>query len=81
MHITSQREHILAAATRAASFTNRKNTIPILSYALLTVTDHVTFTATDMERQIVDIFEAEIHDAGSVVLPILPILDIIKKLP
>lgn len=81
MHITTQREHILAAATRAASFTNRKNTIPILSYALLTVTDNATFTATDLERQIVDIFEAEIHEPGSVVLPILPILDIVKKLP
>lgn len=81
MHLTATREHLLGAATRAASFTNRKNTMPILSYALLTVTDTATFTATDLERQIVDVFEADIHDAGSVVLPIIPILDIVKKLP
>lgn len=81
MHLTATREHLLGAATRAASFTNRKNTIPILSYALLTVTDTATFTATDMERQIVDVFEAEIKEPGTVVLPIIPILDIVKKLP
>lgn len=81
MHLTATREHLLGAATRATSFTNRKNTIPILSYALLTVTDTATFTATDLERQIVDVFEAEIKEPGTVVLPIIPILDIVKKLP
>lgn len=81
MHITVQRENLLGAATRAASFTSRKTSIPILSYALLTVTEQATFTATDMERQIVEPFDVEVHEAGTATLPINQVLDIVKKLP
>lgn len=82
MHITINRDDFIGAASRAASFTNRKNTIPILSYALVNVdAERATIAATDMERRIQEPFECEIHRMGSSCIPINPVLDVIKKFP
>lgn len=82
MKLTLTRETLLAASSRAASFTSRKNVMPILSHALIHADENgLTISATDMEKQITERTEAEVSEPGSVVLPIAQVAEITKKLP
>lgn len=82
MKLTIEREKLLAAATRAASFVAKKNTIPMLSRALIVTNDHgISISATDLEKQITEQVEADVTEHGSVVVPILQVAEIAKRLP
>ena len=82
MKLTIQRETLLAASTRAASFTSRKNLIPALSYALIHADDNgITISATDLEKQFTERTEADVSETGSVCVPVSQVSEAVKRLP
>ncbi len=82
MKITLERSALLKALNHVQSVVERRNTIPILSNVLLHAEKkRVTFTATDLDIEIVEEAAAEVIRPGATTAPAHMLYDIARKLP
>ncbi|MBX7248483.1 MAG: DNA polymerase III subunit beta [Caulobacteraceae bacterium] len=82
MHLTIERSALLKALGHVQSVVERRNTIPILSNVLLSADrDGVSFSATDLDMEIVDEAEAVVNQPGQITAPAHTLYEIVRKLP
>ncbi|MCL4122004.1 UNVERIFIED_CONTAM: hypothetical protein GTU68_008219 [Idotea baltica] len=84
MHFTIQRELLLKPLQLVAGVVEKRQTLPILSNILLTVSDDqkLSLTGTDLEVELVGRIELEEPaEAGQITVPGRKLMDICKKLP
>lgn len=82
MQIQLAREELLKPVTIVAGVVERRQTLPILSYLLISANDgHVTITGTDLEAEIVTSATCEVIKPGDVTVPARKVFDICRALP
>ena len=82
MQLTIERAALLKALGHVQSVVERRNTIPILSNVLLSAgRDGVSFSATDLDMEIVDEAEATVNNQGQITAPAHTLYEIVRKLP
>ncbi|MGF1464386.1 MAG: DNA polymerase III subunit beta [Maricaulaceae bacterium] len=82
MKLTVDRAALLKALSHVQSVVERRNTIPILSNVLITAAaDGVSFTATDLDIEIIDKADADLGEPGVVTAPAHTLYEIVRKLP
>ena len=82
MNFTIDRNNLLKPLGHVNSVVERRNTIPILSNVLIeTNSSKVSFTATDMDMDIVEETTCIVSSQGKVTLSAHTLYDIIRKLP
>ena len=82
MRLTIERAALLKALGHVQSVVERRNTIPILSNVLLAADkDRVTFSATDLDMEIVDEGMAQVDGPGQITAPAHTLYEIVRKLP
>lgn len=82
MKLTIERAALLRALGHVQSAVERRNTIPILSNVLLSAErGRLSFSATDLDMEIVDEAEARVEQAGQVTAPAHTLYEIARKLP
>ncbi len=82
MKLTIERAALLKALGHVQSVVERRNTIPILSNVLLSADrDKVSFSATDLDMEIVDDGTAQVDAPGQITAPAHTLYEIVRKLP
>lgn len=82
MKLTIERAALLKALGHVQSAVERRNTIPILSNVLLSAErDRLTFSATDLDMEIVDEARAQVDQPGQITAPAHTLYEIVRKLP
>src|ERR1700759_3150514 len=82
MKLTIERAALLKALGPVQSPVERRNTIPILSNVLLSAErDRLTFSATDLEMEIIDEAMAQVDQPGQITAPAHTLYEIVRKLP
>ncbi len=82
MKITLERSALLKSLAHVQSVVERRNTIPILSNVLLQAEKgRLSFTATDLDVEIVDGLEADVTRPGATTASAHMLYDIVRKLP
>ncbi|HEX5775437.1 MAG TPA: DNA polymerase III subunit beta [Caulobacteraceae bacterium] len=82
MKLTIERAALLKALGHVQSVVERRNTIPILSNVLLSANrDRVSFSATDLDMEIVDDGTAQVDVPGQITAPAHTLYEIVRKLP
>ena len=82
MNFTIDRNSLLKPLGHVSSVVERRNTIPILSNVLIeTNSSKVSFTATDMDMDIVEETSCIVSSQGKVTLAAHTLYDIVRKLP
>lgn len=82
MKITAQRETLLKPLQIISSVVERRQTSPILSNTLMSVTGKVlTLTGTDLEVEMVATTEVESDQDGDITLPARKLMDLCRTLP
>ena len=82
MRLTIERAALLKALGHVQSVVERRNTIPILSNVLLAAgQDHIAFSATDLDMEIVDEAMANVEGSGQITAPAHTLYEIVRKLP
>jgi DNA polymerase-3 subunit beta len=82
MQFTIERGALLKALGHVQSVVERRNTIPILSNVLLSAEPgHVSFSATDLDMEMVDTAEATVQVPGQITAPAHTLYEIVRKLP
>ena len=82
MKLTIERAALLKALGHVQSVVERRNTIPILSNILLSADrDTLSFSATDLDMEIIDEGRAQIEVAGQITAPAQTLYEIVRKLP
>ena len=82
MNLTIERAALLKALGHVQSVVERRNTIPILSNVLLSADrDAVSFSATDLDMEIVDDGMAQVDQPGQITAPAHTLYEIVRKLP
>ena len=82
MKLTIERAALLKALGHVQSAVERRNTIPILSNVLLSAErGRLSFSATDLDMEIIDEAEARVEQAGQVTAPAHTLYEIVRKLP
>jgi DNA polymerase-3 subunit beta len=82
MKLSIERSALLRALAHVQSVVERRNTIPILSNALIEASQgSLSLTATDLDIEIVEKAEAKVARAGAVTAPAHMLYDIVRKLP
>jgi len=82
MKLTIERAALLKALAHVQSVVERRNTIPILSNALLEARDGaLRVTATDMDLAVVEKVPAQVSQEGATTVPAHTIYDVVRKLP
>jgi DNA polymerase-3 subunit beta len=82
MKLTIERAALLKALGHVQSVVERRNTIPILSNVLLSANrDKVSFSATDLDMEIVDDGTAQVDVPGQITAPAHTLYEIVRKLP
>jgi DNA polymerase III subunit beta len=82
MKLTLERADLLKALNHVQSVVERRNTIPILSNVLIAAhQDQLSFTATDLDIEIVESISAQISSEGTVTAPAHTFYEIVRKLP
>jgi len=82
MKLTIERAALLRALGHVQSAVERRNTIPILSNVLLSADgDRLTFSATDLDMEIVDEAVAQVDQPGQITAPAHTLYEIVRKLP
>lgn len=81
MKLSIERADLLKALNHVQSVVERRNTIPILSNVLIRAKDgKISFTATDLDIEIVETVEAQIEQEGNVTAPAHTFYEIVRKL-
>jgi DNA polymerase-3 subunit beta len=83
MKLTIERSTLMKALGHVQSVVERRNTIPILSNVLLSADGKgsVTFSATDLDMEIVDETAASVSSPGQITAPAHTLYEIVRKLP
>lgn len=82
MKLTIERAALLRALGHVQSAVERRNTIPILSNVLLSAErDRLTFSATDLDLEIIDEAMAQVDQPGQITAPAHTLYEIVRKLP
>ncbi len=82
MQFTIERGTLLKALGHVQSVVERRNTIPILSNVLLSAEQgYVSFSATDLDMEMVDTAEATVQVPGQITAPAHTLYEIVRKLP
>src|SRR5579859_1999917 len=82
MKLTIERAALLRALGHVQSAVERRNTIPILSNVLLSAErERLTFSATDLDLEIVDEAMAQVDQPGQITAPAHTLYEIVRKLP
>ena len=82
MKLTIERAALLKALGHVQSAVERRNTIPILSNVLLSAErDRLTFSATDLDLEIIDQAFAQVDQQGQITAPAHTLYEIVRKLP
>jgi DNA polymerase-3 subunit beta len=82
MHMSVERDELLRALSIVAGLPPAKSDIPILTHlAIVAAREGGTLRATDMERQIVLPFMAQVKEAGRICVPARLLHSIVKRLP
>ncbi len=82
MKLSIERAALLKALGHVQSAVERRNTIPILSNVLLsTGRDRLSFSATDLDLEIVDEADARVDQPGQITAPAHTLYEIVRKLP
>ena len=82
MKLTIERATLIKALGHVQSVVERRNTIPILSNVLLSADQGaVTFSATDLDMEIIDETGAEVSGEGQITAPAHTLYEIVRKLP
>ena len=82
MKLTIERAALLKALGHVQSAVERRNTIPILSNVLLTADrDRLSFSATDLDMEIIDETPANVEGSGQITAPAHTLYEIVRKLP
>ena len=82
MKLTIERAALLKALSHVQSVVERRNTIPILSNVLVSADGHgVSFSATDLDMEIVDETRARVTGEGQITAPAQTLYEIARKLP
>src|ERR1700710_2174541 len=82
MKLTIERAALLKALGHVQSAVERRNTIPILSNVLLSAErDRLTFSATDLDMEIIDEAVAQVEQIGQITAPAHTLYEIVRKLP
>src|SRR6201996_5949381 len=82
MKLTIERAALLRALGHVQSAVERRNTIPILSNVLLSAErDRLTFSATDLDMEIIDEATAQVDQPGQITAPAHTLYEIVRKLP
>jgi DNA polymerase-3 subunit beta len=82
MKLTIERAALLKALGHVQSAVERRNTIPILSNVLLSAErGRLTFSATDLDMEIIDEASADVDQPGQITAPAHTLYEIVRKLP
>ena len=82
MKFSIERAALLKALGHVQSAVERRNTIPILSNVLLSAErDRLTFSATDLDMEIIDEALAQVDQPGQITAPAHTLYEIVRKLP
>lgn len=82
MKLETQREVILKPLQIVSGVVEKRQTLPVLSNVLLTCdTDGATFTATDLELELIAKADIDVLEAGEITLPARKFMDICRALP
>ena len=82
MKLTMERSALIKALGHVQSVVERRNTIPILSNVLLSADkDGATFSATDLDMEIIDQTAAQVGTGGQITAPAHTLYEIVRKLP
>jgi DNA polymerase-3 subunit beta len=82
MKVSASREHLLEALQSVIGVVERRQTMPILSNALLSARDnHLRVTGTDLEVELVAAAEVSVQQPGDITVPGRKLLDIVRTLP
>lgn len=82
MKLTIERAALMKALGHVQSAVERRNTIPILSNVLLSAErDRLTFSATDLDMEIIDEAMAQVDQPGQITAPAHTLYEIVRKLP
>ena len=82
MNFSIDRNALLKPLGHIYSVVERRNTIPILSNVLIeTNSSKVSFTATDMDMDIVEVTGCVVFSQGKITLAAHTFYDIVRKLP
>ncbi len=82
MKLTIERAALLKALAHVQSVVERRNTIPILSNALIEARDGtLRVTATDMDLAVVETVPASVGQPGATTVPAHTLYDVVRKLP
>ncbi|MGI1662033.1 DNA polymerase III subunit beta [Palleronia sp. KMU-117] len=82
MKFSIERGALLKAVGQAQSVVERRNTIPILANVLIEADgDQVSFRATDLDIEVVDMAPAKVERAGATTVAAVTLHEIVRKLP
>src|SRR6266566_2201084 len=82
MQIQFDRENLLKSVSVVAGVVERRQTLPILSYILIRVSnDKITLTGTDLEVEVVATVSGRADESGEFTVPARKLLDICRALP
>jgi DNA polymerase-3 subunit beta len=82
MKLSIERQSLIKALGHVQSVVERRNTIPILSNVLLSAErGAVSFSATDLDMEIVDETVADVSQPGQITTPAHILYEIVRKLP
>jgi DNA polymerase-3 subunit beta len=82
MRFSIERATLLKALGHVQSVVERRNTIPILSNVLLSADRNgVSFSATDLDMEIVDETDVSVETPGQITAPAHTLYEIVRKLP
>ena len=82
MKFTVSRENLLPPLQKIVGVIERKQTLPILSNALMKLADNqLVITGTDLEIQLVTRTSVEVDQRGEITTPARKLMDICRLLP
>ena len=82
MKFSIERSLLLKSVSQTQSVVERRNTIPILGNVLIEADgERVSFRATDLDIEIIDIASAHIEQDGATTVAATTLYEIVRKLP
>ncbi len=83
MKFQIKREEFLKGLSRVQSVADRRNTMPVLSNALIETVEGggIAITATDLEIGLKGVYQAEVTEPGGVTLSARKLFEIVRELP
>ena len=82
MRVIVERAALLRSLGHVHRVVERRNTIPILSNVLLSAErDRLSFSATDLDMEIIDQAMAQVDQPGQITAPAHTLYEIVRKLP